>query len=161
VKLQGHKKNVRHRVVLCVPQEVKFWWNRSTLFYRTVLTTNHISRMHFAYVKPFVMLADMTTDPEGRNRLRKDSAFFFWLDPEPKICEILDADPASLFIFDSSRYLCGLYKCYCLCTNIAEFRLHRWLPESEQEPDSQFWKTFWTRIRTKIKKFWSRSGVGA
>ena len=46
-----------------------------------------------------------------------------------------------IFIF-GSRILRGLYKCDFLSKNIAEFRLHRWLPEYEQESDSQIWQNF-------------------
>ena len=46
-------------------------------------------------------------------------------------------DPESFFIFGSST---SLYKCHCLSLKNAEFRWHRWLPELEQESDSQIWK---------------------
>ena len=46
------------------------------------------------------------------------------------------------FIFGSGRTLSGLYKWHRLITNIYEFRLYRWLPEFEQESDSQIWKKF-------------------
>ena len=41
------------------------------------------------------------------------------------------------FIFGSSRSVHGLYKCHCLNSNIAEFRLHPRLPAFEQKSDSQ------------------------
>ena len=69
--------------------------------------------------------------PQIRNRLRQDFAFF------------ADPDTESIFIFSSSsRSLHGLYKYHFVSTNSAEFRLHRWLPEFEQESDSCIWKNF-------------------
>jgi len=57
-----------------------------------------------------------------------------------EICEI--PDPESLLFFGSIRSLRSLYKCRCLSTNNAEFRLHRLLPESEPESDSQICEKF-------------------
>jgi len=52
-------------------------------------------------------------------------------------------DPDPLDIFGSSRSLRGfVYACHFLNKNIAEFRLHRCYPQSEQESDSQIWKFF-------------------
>jgi len=61
-----------------------------------------------------------------------------------------DPDPGSLFIFGSGRSLCGFCKCHCLITNVAEFRLHRWLPEAEQESVSQIKKKFESRTDSII-----------
>jgi len=47
------------------------------------------------------------------------------------------SDPESLSIIDSSRS--ALYRCHCLSTNIAEFRLNRWLPGLEQNVRSGSW----------------------
>jgi len=62
---------------------------------------------------------------------------FFGSGSGVKFCEKPDPDPDSLFIFGSGRSRRGLYKCSCLSSSIAEFRLHRRLPECEQESDSQ------------------------
>ena len=68
--------------------------------------------------------------PEGSCVFFSDPA------PESKICQKLDLDPESLFIF-SIRTLSGFHIWHFLSKNLAEFRLHRWQPESEQESDSQ------------------------
>jgi len=49
--------------------------------------------------------------------------YVFFSELESKFCEKLD--PESIII--SGRSLYGLYKCHFLSSNIAEFRLHRWL----------------------------------
>ena len=64
------------------------------------------------------------------------------LEPQSKIYEKPNPDLESLVIFGSSRSLNGLYTCYILSKNIAEFWLHRWYTKSEQEPDSHNWKIF-------------------
>ena len=64
--------------------------------------------------------------------------------------------PESPFVFGSSRSRHGLYKYHFSSTNNAEFRLHRWLPEFEQDYGFQIWK----KIRTQIQTFWNRSVVG-
>jgi len=38
--------------------------------------------------------------------------FFLELELESKISEKQDLDPGSIYIFSSSRSLCGLYKCH-------------------------------------------------
>jgi len=53
--------------------------------------------------------------------------------------------------FGSTRSLHGLYKCYCLSKNIAEFGMHRWLPQFEQELDSQIWKSLGSTVK---RNFW-------
>jgi len=60
----------------------------------------------------------------------------FLADPESKSCE--KPDPESLFNFGSSKSLCGHF----LSKKMVKLQLDRWLqPESEQESDSQIWKT--------------------
>jgi len=69
-------------------------------------------------------------------------------DPESKICEKTDPDPEPLFQFGSSRSLCGGYGQIMVGWMIVA--------------------GVWTRVgfsnlknsRTRIKKFWNRSGVG-
>ena len=58
-------------------------------------------------------------------------------------------DPESSLIFVSSRCLRGLHTSHCSSTNIAEYRLHRWLAEFEQESDFQIWKKFGPGCRFK------------
>jgi len=54
--------------------------------------------------------------------------------PESKIFE--KPEPESLFIFGSSRSLCGHF----LSKHMSKFRLDGWYLESEHESDSQIWK---------------------
>ena len=70
------------------------------------------------------------------------AGFCVFSDPEPesKFCEKLDPDPEPLLIFGSSRSLRGLCKCHFLSKISAEFRLHRWFQEFEQESGSQIKK---------------------
>ena len=57
-------------------------------------------------------------------------------EPESKICE------KCLFSGSAGVWVSFFYACNFLSENIAEFRLHRWWTESEQESDSQIWKLF-------------------
>jgi len=88
----------------------------------------------------------------------------FLSDPDPelesKFCAKPDPDPESIEIFGSSRSLRGLHTCHVLSKNIAEFRFHRWYPESEQESDSQIKKYYRSRTWILIQIFWKMSGVG-
>ena len=95
---------------------------------------------------------EVATDPECWSRLGQDPALFFWSRMWSHKFEKMDPEP--LVIFGSSKSLRGLvYACHFFSKNIAEFRLHRWYPESEQDSDSQIWKF----VRPVFKKF----GTGA
>jgi len=59
------------------------------------------------------------------------------LELDEKICEKPNPSSKSLFIFGIGMSLRSLYKFHFLSINIGEFQLHRWLPEFEQESDSQ------------------------
>jgi len=85
----------------------------------------------------YASLTKVATDPESTPA---GLCFISDTDPEFKIFEKTDPDKETLFIFGSGRNLHALYKCHSLSKNTAEFQLHRWLPESEQESDSQIWK---------------------
>ena len=71
-------------------------------------------------------------------------------DPESKICEKSDPDTESLFIFGSSRSLCGLHKCHCWIS-VGSMVAGVWAGVGFSNL-----KKFWTRIQT----FWNRSGFG-
>ena len=70
----------------------------------------------------------------------KISRFSFGVGCRVKNLWKMDSGP---LVFGNSRSLRGLfYTCRFISKNIAEFRLHRWYPESEQQSDAQIWKIF-------------------
>ena len=75
--------------------------------------------------------------------------FLLDLEPKSKICE----EPEPLFIYSSSRSLCGLHTYNFLSKNIDDFRLNRWQLESEQELDSQIKKILDPDLDSKIWKW--------
>ena len=88
----------------------------------------------------------------------------FLSDPVQKMFE--KTDPESRLIFVSSRCLRGLHTSRCSSTNIAEYRLRRWLTEFEQESDFQIWKnldpdadskSLERECRCRSQKMWRRS----
>jgi len=68
--------------------------------------------------------------------IRSGFCFYPYPDtPKPKMYEKPNLE--SLFVLKVAGVRLVFIKFHFLCKNIAEFRLHRWLPEPELESDSQ------------------------